>query len=83
MTLKRCRDCNAILNDRRSYPKGWDKELCEDCNYMYEVGLQTPIENFIKSIDFLWKNEALDGDETERIANIILWKLNEVNGNDN
>lgn len=37
MTLKNCRDCNAILNDRRSYPKGWDKGLCESCNEYFET----------------------------------------------
>ena len=40
------------------------------------------IENFIKSIEHLWEDEPLDGDETEEIANMILAELNYVNGND-
>jgi len=39
------------------------------------------IENFINSIGDLWKEEALDGDETEEIANRVLAELDEVNGN--
>ena len=44
------------------------------------------IENFINSISDLWTSdkfdkEALDGDETEEIANIVLAELDERNGN--
>lgn len=40
------------------------------------------IECFITSINDLWKDEALDGDETEEIANKVLAELNRENGND-
>jgi len=36
--INKCRDCESVLNDRRSYPKGWDKGLCESCNKKYETG---------------------------------------------
>ncbi len=39
------------------------------------------IEKFISSIGDLWKEEALDGDETEEIASKVLAELDEVNGN--
>jgi hypothetical protein len=39
------------------------------------------IVNFISSISDLWKDEALDGDETEKIANLVLGELNFQNGN--
>ena len=39
------------------------------------------IENFINSIGDMWKEEALDGDETEEIANRVPAELDEVNGN--
>ena len=44
------------------------------------------VENFINSISDLWTSdkfgkEALDGDETEEIANKVLAELDEVNGN--
>lgn len=40
------------------------------------------VEDFIESINDLWAGEALDGDETEEIANKILQKLDQMNGND-
>ena len=40
------------------------------------------VEAFIESINDLWVEEALDGDETEEIANKILSVLDKVNGND-
>jgi hypothetical protein len=40
------------------------------------------IENFINSIGDLWKDEPLDGDETEEISQTILAELNQVNGNE-
>ncbi len=40
------------------------------------------VEDFVESVSDLWLEEALDGDETEEIANKVLAKLNEVNGND-
>lgn len=39
------------------------------------------IEDFINSIQDMWKDEALDGDETEKIANRILAELDNANGN--
>lgn len=39
------------------------------------------VEDFISSIGDLWKEEALDGDETEEIANKVLTELDERNGN--
>ena len=39
------------------------------------------IKAFVKSIDYLWTIEALDGDETEEIANKVLAELNKCNGN--
>ena len=44
------------------------------------------VENFIKSISDLWTGkefdeEALDGDETEEIANKVLVELDTINGN--
>ncbi len=40
------------------------------------------VEAFIESINDLWVEEALDGDETEEIARKILQKLDQMNGND-
>ena len=40
------------------------------------------VEDFIESINDLWVEEPLDGDETEEIANKILSVLDKVNGND-
>lgn len=40
------------------------------------------IENFIISINDLWENEPLDGDETQEIADKVLAELNRVNGNE-
>jgi len=37
MKTKTCRDCKSILNDRRYYPAGWDRGLCESCNELYEM----------------------------------------------
>jgi hypothetical protein len=39
--IKNCKECGYILNDRRNYPKGWDKGLCESCNEYYEYGQLT------------------------------------------
>ena len=36
---------------------------------------------FLKSIEDLWKEEALDGDETEEIAKEILRRLDSINAN--
>lgn len=40
------------------------------------------IEDFINSIQDLWKEEALDGDETEHISTSILAELDTRNGNE-
>ena len=39
------------------------------------------VEDFVNSIQDMWKDEALDGDETEEIANKILAELDEINAN--
>ena len=39
------------------------------------------IEDFIDSISDLWTDEALDGDETEKIAYKIMLELDIRNGN--
>lgn len=39
------------------------------------------IEDFIHSISDMWKEEALDGDETEEIAKKVLAQLDGINGN--
>ena len=40
------------------------------------------IETFILSISHLWKEEPLDGDETEKIASRILTELDHINANE-
>lgn len=40
------------------------------------------IEDFTNSISDMWKEEPLDGDETQEIANKVLAKLNFQNGNE-
>ena len=39
------------------------------------------IETFVVSIRDLWRNEPLDGDDTERISNKVLAELDYINGN--
>jgi hypothetical protein len=39
------------------------------------------IEQFADSIEDLWKDEPLDGNETEEIARKVLSELNRRNGN--
>ena len=39
------------------------------------------IEDFIKSIRHLWKDEPLDGDETQGMADRVLAELDFANGN--
>jgi len=39
------------------------------------------IEDFVKSIRHLWKDEPLTGDETKAIADKVLAELDFVNGN--
>lgn len=48
---------------------------------MMRRNIDKEIENFINSICDMWNEEALDGDETEEIANRVLAELDEVNGN--
>lgn len=45
------------------------------------VWIQRKIDKFIKSIESYWKNEPLDGDETAKIAKLVLKSLNRANGN--
>ncbi len=40
------------------------------------------IEDFLESINDLWAEEPLDGDETREIANKVLRELDQINGND-
>ena len=39
------------------------------------------INKFVKSITFLWEEEALDGDETEEIGKLVTLELDIQNGN--
>ena len=43
--------------------------------------IETEIHQFIYSIRDLWKDEPLDGDETESIAQQVLQALDIENGN--
>ena len=45
-----------------------------------KIWLQKRIDKFIKSIESYWKNEPLDGDETAKIAKMVLKSLDEANG---
>jgi len=40
------------------------------------------IETFVLSIQDMWKEEPLDGDETEEITNKVLAELDQANGNE-
>ncbi len=40
------------------------------------------VEDCVESVSDLWVEEPLDGDETEEVANKILQKLDQMNGND-
>lgn len=46
------------------------------------VSVDKEIDNFLKAVSDLWKDEALDCDETEEIASRVLIGLNRVNGNE-
>lgn len=43
--------------------------------------IDAEIEDFINSISDMWKEEALDGDETEEISNKVLAELDDINAN--
>lgn len=43
--------------------------------------IETAIHEFIASISNIWGNEPLDGDETQEIADMVLEKLDDENGN--
>jgi hypothetical protein len=49
---------------------------------MWMRNIDQEIENFINSISDLWKDEPLDGDQTQEIAEKLLSDLNYPNGND-
>lgn len=51
--------------------------LIEDISYVpsKEIG------DFVSSISHLWEGEALDGDQTKRIADAVLAELDYQNGN--
>ena len=40
------------------------------------------IESFVNSISDMWKDEALDGDETKEISDKVLSELDHINGNE-
>ena len=39
------------------------------------------LDKTVNELEFLWKNEPLDGDETQKISEMFLKKLDERNGN--
>jgi len=39
------------------------------------------IEDFVTSINDMWEDESLDGDETKEIADKVLAELDQANGN--
>jgi len=46
-----------------------------------EENLTAKVNQFVDSIAYLWKDEPLDGDQTAKIANMVLAELNQRNGN--
>jgi len=48
---------------------------------MPEENLREKVTQFVDSIAYLWEDEPLDGDETAKIANMVLAELNQRNGN--
>lgn len=46
-----------------------------------EENLREKVNQFVDSIAYLWKDEPLDGDETAKIANMVLAELDRRNGN--
>ena len=46
-----------------------------------EENLREKVNQFVDSIVYLWKNEPLDGDETAKIASMVLAELARRNGN--
>ncbi len=46
-----------------------------------DENLRMEVSRFADSIAYLWKNEPLDGDETAKIAQMVLTELDERNGN--
>ena len=43
--------------------------------------LESRIEEFVESIDFLWAAEPLDGDIPDAIGYLVTHRINEINGN--
>ncbi len=43
--------------------------------------IEKEIKQFINSIQDLWKEESLDGDETEKISKAVLQELDCINAN--
>jgi len=46
-----------------------------------DENLRIEVSRFVDSIAYLWKDEPLDGDDTAKIAQMVLTELNERNGN--
>jgi len=46
-----------------------------------DENLRIKVSQFVDSIAYLWKDEPLDGDDTAKIAQMVLTELNERNGN--
>jgi hypothetical protein len=46
-----------------------------------EENLTAKVNQFVDSIAYLWKDEPLDGDQTAKIANMVLAELDRRNGN--
>ena len=68
----------------RTWIKIGEKEIPEEEEDSETVrrNIDQEIENFVNSISDLWKDDPLDGDETEEISQKILVELNHVNGNE-
>jgi len=46
-----------------------------------DENLRLEVSRLVDSLAHLWKDEPLDGDETAKIAQMVLTELNERNGN--
>lgn len=70
-----CETCHEVLLD---FDKGQGRRSCK----IMRRNIDQEVENFVNSISDLWKDEPLDGDETEEISQRILAELNHVNANE-
>jgi hypothetical protein len=46
-----------------------------------DENLRIEVSRFVDSIAYLWKDEPLDGDDTAKIAQMVLTELDKRNGN--